>query len=262
MIEDIEYARVNDISLLLDLYPARSAHGPQPAVIWIHGGGWNAGDKRPCLPESLTHHGYAVACINYRLRDQAPFPAQLHDCKAAVRFLRAHAQQYGLDAERIGAAGHSAGGHLAALLGTTADMSELDGDVGRLSASARVQAVCTMAGPSDLIRMALAKGPSSAKSADSATAKLVGGPVLDKKDKARYASPTTYVSSQAAPFLIIHGDRDQLVPCEQAQVLHDALVAAGVKSILHRVAGGDHVGWEYDDEIHALMRRFFDEHLV
>ncbi|MBN2000034.1 alpha/beta hydrolase, partial [candidate division KSB1 bacterium] len=146
---DVEFADINEKSLLLDLYiPA--AEGPLPLVIWIHGGAWRAGDKNvtPAVP-LLTDHGFAVASISYRFSQHAIFPAQLHDCKAAVRWLRAHANKYHLDPLRFGVWGASAGGHLAAMLGTTGDEGTLEGKVGRKRGSSRVQAVCDWFGPTD-----------------------------------------------------------------------------------------------------------------
>jgi acetyl esterase/lipase len=147
-LRDLEYARAGEKSLLLDLYlPEKSRHS-LPLIIWIHGGAWTGGDKADCPARRLLQRGYAVASINYRLSNEAIFPAQIEDCKAAIRWLRAHAKQYGLDADHFGAWGSSAGGHLVALLGTTGDLKQFDkGD--NLDFSSRVQAVCDFYGPTD-----------------------------------------------------------------------------------------------------------------
>jgi acetyl esterase/lipase len=262
MIAEIEYARVGGISLRMDLYPARNGGQIQPVVLWIHGGGWCQGDKVPCLAESLTHRGYAVASINHRFTQQAPWPAQLHDCKAAVRYLRAHAAKYQLDPQRIGAWGHSAGGHLAALLGVTGCRSDLEGDVGITGISSRIQAACNFSGPTDLYRTIVASQSLPPEAPRSAVLGFVGGSPPDNRGRAEAMSPVTYVDANAAPFLTVHGDADHLVPFEQASVLHEALQAAGVETHLHRVPGGGHVGWEYDVPIHEMAATFFDRHLT
>ncbi len=261
MIADIEYARVDDIPLRMDLYPAEGGSRSQPVIVWIHGGGWCAGDKVPCLPQSLTRCGYAVACINYRLTQQAPFPAQIHDCKAAVRYLRASAGQYDLDADHIGAWGHSAGGHLAALLGVTPDHDELEGGVGVTGASSRIQAAANFSGPTDLYRMILASQDLPPEAPRSAVLGFVGETPPANRARAELMSPLTHVDDKACPILTVHGDADHLVPVQQACLLHEALRAAGVESHCHIVPGGGHVGWEYETPIHEMTAAFFDRHL-
>ena len=129
VLHDIEYATVGGTSLLLDLYlPSDPVDDPVPLVLWVHGGGWRAGDKDPTRAPATLGEGYAIASVNYRLSDEAIFPAQIHDVKAAVRFLRGNADRFGLDPERFGAWGSSAGGHLVALLGTSCDIPELEGE--------------------------------------------------------------------------------------------------------------------------------------
>src|SRR5574338_458156 len=151
-LRNVEFAKPDGIALHLDLYlPANARNAP--LVIWIHGGGWADGDKDNPPGLSLLKHGYALASVEYRLTDRAPFPAQIHDVKAAVRFLRANAARFGLDPERFGAWGESAGGHLAALLGTTSVRGELEGDEGVTGVSSRVQAVCDWYGPTDLLKI-------------------------------------------------------------------------------------------------------------
>ena len=141
---DIEYARVGEKKLLLDLYQPEKATGPLPVIVWVHGGGWQGGSKDGCLPAQLgfPQRGYAVASVDYRLSSDASFPAQIEDCKAAVRWLRANAKKYNLDSDRFGAWGSSAGGHLVNLLGVTSGTRDFDGR-GNLSFSSRVQAVCS-----------------------------------------------------------------------------------------------------------------------
>src|SRR5262249_37667916 len=164
---------------------------------------------------------YAAASIGYRLSQHAKFPAQIEDCKAALRWLRANAKKYGLDPDRVGVWGASAGGHLVALLGTAADVKEWDGVGGNTDQSSRVQRVCDRFGPSDFMTIA-GKSPR----ADSPVAELLGGPVAENKENAAKASPVTHVSKSSAPFLILHGDEDPTVPVAQSEELADALKKA------------------------------------
>jgi acetyl esterase/lipase len=148
---NIVYATPNGIPLTLDLYLPRNAAQPPPVLIWIHGGGWEGGSKENGCPVSLAQTGFAYASINYRLSEQAIFPAQIYDCKAAVRWVRAHASEYRYNADKIGVVGASAGGHLAALLGTTNDEPQFEGNEGNPGVSSSVQAVVDYFGPSDFI---------------------------------------------------------------------------------------------------------------
>jgi len=209
----------------LDLFVPKSDE-PLPLVIWIHGGGWEAGSKNNNPALTLLSKDYAVAGINYRYSSQAVFPAQLHDCQAAIRFLRDNAKKYNIDADRIGVWGASAGGHLVALLGTSGDVPELDGDA-KSKTSAKVQCVVNWFGPTDLTQMVR---PGSAT--PGLISKLLGGSLTDKADLAKLANPITHVSKNDAPFLIIHGDNDPLVPLKQSEILNEALKKAGVATEL------------------------------
>ena len=155
VLHDIEYATVDGTSLLLDLHlPSGPVENPVPLVLWVHGGGWRAGDKDPTRAPTTLGEEYAIASVNYRLSDEAIFPTQIHDVKAAVRFLRGNATRFGLDPDRFGAWGSSAGGHLVALLGTSCDIQELEGELGEhLDQSSCVQAVCDFFGPTDLLAL-------------------------------------------------------------------------------------------------------------
>ncbi len=258
-LRNLEYARVGEKSLLLDLYLPEKASGPLPVIMWVHGGGWRGGSKERCPAIPMTEHGYAVASINYRLSQEATFPAQIHDCKAAVRWLRANAKKYGLDPKRIGAWGASAGGHLVAMLGTAGDVKDLEGQEGNLKYSSRVQAVCDFFGPADLAKMAGKRERMPPEAPYAPESLLIGGPLLENLDKAARASPVTYVSRDDPPFLIAHGDQDNLVPLEQSQVLYDALKRAGVEATLHIVQGGGH-GFR-SPEAYAKVLEFFNRHL-
>jgi acetyl esterase/lipase len=185
---NLVYKRVNGTVLTLSLYRPEEVSGPLPVIVWIHGGGWRRGRKEQCPAVGLVQDGFAVASIDYRLTSTAPFPAQIEDCKAAVRWLRANASTYRLDADQIGAWGMSAGGHLAALLGTSGGVPELEGSGDNMQYSGRVQAVCDVAGPADLPAM-----PNLGAERIAAIEGLLGGPVEKDKVKAIAASPIRYV---------------------------------------------------------------------
>jgi acetyl esterase/lipase len=235
------------------------ATGPLPVIIWIHGGGWQNGSKDGCPPlrNGYTQRGYAVASINYRLSGHAVFPAQIEDCKAAIRWLRAHAQEYHLDPQRFGVWGSSAGGHLVALVGTSGDVKAFD--VGpNLDQSSRVQAVCDYFGPTDFTVFVSTPGYESHATASSPEAKLIGGAVMENKEKAARANPITYVSKDDPAFLIVHGDKDPLVPLNQSQLLYDALKRAGVSVHFHTIKGAGHGQGFGGPEIELVVAAFFD----
>ncbi len=262
-LRDLEYAKVQSKSLALDLYLPDNPEGKLPLVIWIHGGAWQSGSKDRPPAMQLVRRGYAVASVDYRLNGEAVFPAQIEDCKAAVRWLRANAAKYNLNPDRFGAWGSSAGGHLVALLGTSGGVKELEGTVGgNTDKSSRVQAVCDWFGPTDFLQMdahALAEAPFKHDEARSPESRLVGGAIQENKDKVKRANPITYVSKDDPPFLIMHGDHDPLVPIHQSELLYDALKKAGVDVTFRKVDGAGH-GFGGPD----LMRQveeFFDKHL-
>ena len=245
----------------LDLYLPEKSAGPLPLVVWVHGGGWQNGSKDQCLPLRLgfTGRGYAVASLNYRLSGHAIFPAQIEDCQAAVRWLRDHAKDYGLDPERFAAWGSSAGGHLVALLGTAGDSTEF-APTPRPKTSARVQAVCDFYGPTDLLKFAATPGYVSHAKPDSPESKLLGGPVLELPVQAKRANPLTFVGADDPPFFILHGSADPVVPPQQSALLHAALQAAGIPSVHRAITGAKHGGPEFStpavtDEVDAFFRR-------
>ncbi len=261
VIKDLEYARVGDNRLLLDLYLPANGEGPFPVLVAIHGGGWQAGKKEDAPGFRQASRGYAVASLSYRLSGAALFPAQIEDCKAAVRWLRANVSKYNLDPDRFGATGHSAGGHLASLLGTTGNVKEFEKGA-HLELSSRVQCVCALSGPTDFLQMdahALKDARLKHDHPASPESRLIGGPIQENKDKVTRANPITYVSKDSPPFLLIHGDQDPLVPAHQAQLLHDALKDKGIEATLHLVKGAGHgVG---GPEVNNQIDRFFDTHL-
>jgi acetyl esterase/lipase len=232
-----------------------------PLIIRIHGGAWLSGSKEGEWPGDYIRFGYAVARINYRLSQHAIFPAQIEDCKAAVRYLRANAQKYNLDPNRFGVWGASAGGHLVALLGTTGDINEFD--VGEnLTVSSRVQAVVDYFGPTDFLQMEAHRLPNGMvhNSPDSPESKLIGGPVQENREKAAKANPITYVTKDDPPFLIVHGNTDPLVPHHQSELLEAALKKAGVPVTFYTVKGGGHGGFK-DPNVPRLTREFFEKNL-
>lgn len=245
----------------LDLFIPAGATNPLPLIIWVHGGAWMGGSKDQCPALPYLQKGYAVASVNYRLSQHAIFPAQIEDCKAAVRWLRDHAKEYNLDAHRFAAWGASAGGHLVALLGTAGDAKKFD--VGEnLEVSSRVQAVVDFFGPTDLTAMARDALPGSRidhDAPDAAEAKLIGGPVQQNKDKCAAANPVTYVATNNPPFLIMHGNKDDIVPYQQSELLRDALQKAGVPVTFKIVEGAGHGfgGLDIDRQVAA----FFDQQL-
>lgn len=251
---NIEYARLNDEPLRLDLYRPTATPGPWPVILWVHGGGWETGNKEACPAAFLVKAGYAVASINYRLSQQAIFPAQIEDCKAAVRWLRAHAAEYSLAPEHIGVWGVSAGGHLAALLGTSGGVKALEG-TGNLNYSSRVQAVCDFFGPTDFLHY----GSEPTGYAMRVVTALLGGRPEEKRELATLASPLTHITRDDPPFLIMHGDRDALVPLAQSQALYDALRKAGVNATLEIVPNAGH-GFNAPTIAQQVLA-FFDKHL-
>lgn len=259
---DLAYVADGHERQKLDLFVPEKAEHPLPVIIWIHGGGWQNGSKDGCPPlrNGYTGRGYAVASINYRLSGHAVFPAQIEDCKAAIRWLRAHAKEYHLDSERFGVWGSSAGGHLVALLGTSGDVKEFD--VGaNLEQSSRVQAVCDYFGPTDFAVFVTTPGYESHARADAPEGKLIGGAVLENKDKAARANPITFVSKDDPPFLIVHGDDDRTVPINQSQLLFAALKGAGVSAHFHTIHGAGHGTGFGGPEIEPMASAFFEAQL-
>ena len=262
-LRDLVYVEGGHERQKLDLYLPEKADGPLPLIIWVHGGGWQNGNKDGCPPLHADYaaQGYAVASINYRLSGHAVFPAQIEDCKAAIRWLRAHAKEYSLDPQRFGVWGSSAGGHLVALIGTSGDVKEFD--VGaNLEQSSRVQAVCDYFGPTDFTVFVTTPGYESHAADASPEAKLIGGAVLQNKDKAERVNPITYVTKDDPPFLIIHGDKDPTVPINQSQLLFAALKQTEVSAHFHTIHGAGHGGPGFaSKKIDDMVRTFFEEHL-
>lgn len=257
---DVVYGKAGDRKLMLDVVlPLQPSAKRLPAVVFIHGGGWRAGNKLGGLPNvaRLAATGnYVGVSVGYRLSGEAIWPAQIHDCKAAIRFLRAEAERFGIDPEKIGVWGSSAGGHLVSLLGTSGDVAELEGENGSPGQSSRVTCVVDFCGPSDFTGI-LERRPRD--EAPSAVTALLGGSLKEKEEEAKQASPVTWVSKDDPPFLIVHGTEDNIVPLEQAETLHQALKKVGADVTFVKIVGGGHgIG---GPEIARRVEAFFEKHL-
>ncbi len=256
---DVEYGMAGKRSLKLDLLkPKQPSADPLPAVVFIHGGGWRGGNKRSAvlrLAPLVAGGDYVGVSVGYRLSGEATWPAQIHDCKTAIRWIRANAEQLGVDPKRIGVWGASAGGHLVNMLGTSGDLDTLKGDCGSPEQSDRVTCVVSFCGPADFLAPKELEGGRH----PSAVEQLLGGDIEDKQDVAREASPITYVSDDDPPFLLVHGDNDPIVPYQQAERFSAALEKAGVDVTLLTVQGGGHgIG---TPEVIRRVNLFFARHL-
>jgi len=257
-VQEIVYTKAGSSELKLDLMSPAEGAGPFPAVLVIHGGAWRAGNKsdvRPIMPD-FVRHGYVAISPQYRFCPKETFPAQVHDVKAAVRWIKANAKKYRIDPDRIGAIGFSAGGHLALMLGVTSPSDGLEGESSPAGADSRVKAVVNYFGPTDL----------AAKDLPEVSKPLVkdflGGPADAKPDAALKASPLTYVSKDDAPVLTFQGTNDPLVPYNQAIKLAQAMSTAGVPGRVELMVGASH-GWG-GAEMERTTREafaFFDRYL-
>lgn len=236
---NLTYATAENQELKLDLLVPQIGTSAK-LVVWIHGGGWRKGSRKNPRIKWVTDHGFALASISYRFTPEHTFPSQIHDCKAAIRWLRAHSDQYGYDAEKIAGAGSSAGGQLALLLGTSADVETLEGDLGNhRKESSRIDAVIDYFGPSDF-PLRQTTNPERALTTKSGSFAMLDG-VKDGKlnpRKEKDASPVTWVSKDDPPLLIIHGKADDVVLVVQAERMADVYNQADldVTMLLHPTA--------------------------
>lgn len=236
------------------LRPRERRAQPVPALLHFHGGAWIKYGKWPVANVFLARAGFVTVSADYRLAPccEGPgeiFPAQLHDVKTAVRFLRAHAADLGLDPARIGAWGVSAGGHLAALLGTVGGPEWEGVDGGWPGESSAVQAVASVSGPMDFFDPGMPFGPEPFE--------LLGAPLHERTDLARAASPITHVSSDAPPFLFVHGTEDEEVPVSQSRRMHAALHRVGASSELAELAGDHYINDSRQAEVEGRLLAFF-----
>jgi acetyl esterase/lipase len=260
---DVQYGSAGDRALKLDVIrPKAERDRPRPVVVWIHGGGWRGGDKSSGLPLLLslaTGGEYVCFSVGYRLSGEAIWPAQIHDCKAAIRWIKANTKKYNIDPKRIGVWGSSAGGHLVSLLGTSSDIKELEGQNGSPDQDTRVACVVDFCGPSDFPNF-FSRQPLGSKNAYGAITGLFGGTVEEKKAEATIASPITHVTRDDPPFLIVHGTNDETVPFAQGETFHKALKKAGCDATFVKMEGGGHgIGGR---EVIARVNAFFDKHLL
>jgi acetyl esterase/lipase len=237
---DVVYAVRGGHELTLDIAYPEQKHEPVPAIVHIHGGAWRAGNKNSRHALKYARRGWVGVSISYRLSGVARFPAGVHDCKCAIRWIRAHAAEYGIDPNRIGVHGTSAGGHLVALLGTSHGDNYLEGAGEYAEFSSSVQAVVDHFGPTDFLRMNDVPGAMDHDAADSPESLWIGGPIEEHQEQVRRANPITYVDASDPPVLIIHGENDRLVIYGQSQLLYDSLSAAGVTCQLVKVRNADH----------------------
>lgn len=261
--------------LTMDIWLPRKASGPVPLVLWVHGGAFQLGDRRELPPtfapgsvfRLLNEAGIACATADYRHSLEAPFPAQLHDLKAAVRYLREFATDLNIDPERFGAWGESAGGHLVALLGLTGNRSDLEGGLGAQGHPSGVSAVVDFYGVSTLVDIPPISTPEGLFPPALTAAvppgmslqpehMLVGG--SDDPELLAAASPVSYVTADAAPFLLVHGDADGLVPHSQTDILAAALADAGVEHEVVTVEGGDHCFFGAEDQLDSILAAAVD----
>jgi len=245
-------------SAILDLYEPKEGDAPRIGIVLIHGGGWRAGKKEDYnyYSQVFAHKGYVVANINYRLSNEAKFPAAIQDCKCAVRWLRAHAEKYNVDPERIIVAGGSAGGHLSLLVGYASDVPELEGRGGYSDVSSRVCGVVSIYGPTDLTTD-FVRGNQFAAMVVGA---FIGAPIDRALGKYELASPIQHVDAADPPTLILHGTVDDVVPIVQSDRLSEKLEEVGVPFVYDRIAGWPHamdLSARVNDRFVWMMDRFF-----
>jgi len=261
-VSDIPYAVVDGRELGLDLYMPQGVDNP-PLLVWIHGGRWLRNTKEDVYTLALVQEGFAVASIDFRLSIEATFPAQIHDIKAAIRFLRANAAKYGYDAARIGIHGRSSGGHLTALVGVTNGNKEFEGNLGNhLDQSSDVQVAVSYFGASNLTSILDQSTPFGVGKRAPALALLLGGPVEERMELAKLASPVFYVDDTDPPLLLLHGDQDPQMPINQAHELHGLYKERGLPVQFEVVHGAAHGTPEFfDPKRTAVVAAFLKEHL-
>jgi acetyl esterase/lipase len=260
---DVVYAAVDGHELALDLYLPPAGTMKPKLIVWVHGGAWRSGSKTDVPIAELVEAGYAIASVDYRLTPVVPFPAQVHDIKAAIRYLRAKEKDNGYNAKSIAIAGSSAGGHLAALVGVSNGHAELEGKVGEhLRENSDVQAIVSFYGMSNLTTILAQSTPHGLKVRVPALQLLLGGQPEEKPDLARLASPVFHVDLKDPPLLLLHGDQDPQAPINQSHELEGRFEAAGVPCRFVVVHGGKHGGSEFFDQQRLKrVREFLAERL-
>jgi acetyl esterase/lipase len=256
---DIQYATVDGQALALDLYMPADIENP-PLIVYIHGGAWRFGSRDSVSPIDLVDHGFAIASVSFRLTPVAPLPAQVHDIKGAIRFLRANAADYGYDPDHFGITGVSSGAHLAALVGLTNDSPPHEGEVGgNLEVSSDIQAIVSYFGASNLTSILAQSTPFGLNVREPSLELLLGGSVEDKVNLARFGSPVFQVDANDPPLLLLHGDQDPQMPVNQSLELLGAAKNVGIPVSFEPVHGAAHGGAAFfDPERTALVAEFLD----
>jgi ankyrin repeat protein/acetyl esterase/lipase len=262
VIKDIEYARVGESALLLDLHMPLKVPDSK-LLLWLHGGAWRSGSKQDMPLGALVKAGFTVASVDYRLSPVAPFPAQVHDIKAAIRFLSALAPRYEYQTDRVAIAGASAGAHLAALVGTSNGNRELEGTIGdHLDQSSDVHAIVAYYGPTNLTTILQQSTAHGLDVRVPALQLLLGGQPEEKLELAKLASPVNHVDATDPALLLIHGDQDPQVPINQSHELHAKYKQFELPVRFEVVHGGAHGGTRfYDDELLNIVQGFVDDNL-
>lgn len=273
---DLDYVGDGHIGHRLDIHLPKVEMEIYPVIICIYGSAWFSNDRksgtfRRGIGQNLLENGFAVVTINHRSSRDAIFPAQIHDVKAAIRFIRANGDQFSLDTSFIGITGWSSGGHLSAFAGTSSHISSfsldgaeinLEGDLGEFTTtSSHVDAVVDWFGPTDFLIMDECGSSFSHNGAESPESSLVGGEIQSNVTACHLADPATYVKQSNPPFLIFHGDADPLVPHCQSEHLHEKLQAANAKSELVIIEGGKHGPGVMIDTYFTQMIKFFKSHM-
>ena len=237
---DLVFAEVDGRELLLDLYLPQASK-PPPLIVYVHGGAWRTGSKDSMPLTALLGEGYAIASVDYRLTPEAPFPAQVHDIKAAIRFLHGNQSRYPYDGRKVAIAGSSAGGHLAALVGVTNHSAELEGFVGpHLNQSSEVHAIVAYFGASNLLTILHQSTPCALSVRKPPLRLLLGGQPEQQRQLAMLASPVFHVDRSDSPLLLLHGDQDQQMPINQSDELHGKFKSLGLPVALHILHGAAH----------------------
>jgi acetyl esterase/lipase len=253
------YGNAADVDLELDLAMPAEGKGPFPAILCIHGGGWKGGHRKELagLTEHFAKNGFVAVTVSYRFAPKHKFPAQIEDCKASVRWLRANAEKYKINPERIGAVGFSAGGHLACLLGAADEKAGLEGKGGNPKQSTRIQAVVSFFGPTDFTEKTWSNDIENLFFIP-----LLGGRFEEKKDAYRQCSPLIYCTKECPPFLFFHGSKDVLVGIEHSEKMSKKLTDLGVSAELVTMQGDGH-GWGGDKLTKTIDQttRFFKDKL-
>lgn len=262
MFKDVEYARIDGHVLMLDLYLTQQPG--RPLIVWVHGGAWRSGSKDQVPILGLREKGYNIASVEYRLSPVAKFPAQIHDIKGAIRFLRAKSPDYDYDPTRIAIVGASAGGHLAALVGVTGGHADLEGAIGEhRQQSSAVQAIVDLYGPTDLLTILDQSTPHGLSVRIPALNLLLGGLPNELPELGRLASPVMHVDAGDPPLLLIHGDQDPQVPINQSHELHGRYKALYLPVEFEVIHGGAHGGEAFYDDVRLqLIDSFLKEFLA